>query len=85
MTFGIGLNITVYTAYHFVSHQWSVATVLAMQILFLSNAYLELIFFFAGVKNVRVVNPDHSYRVTRLHMRRALPQCPVRVYFMALD
>jgi hypothetical protein len=28
MKFGIGLNITVYTAYHFGAHQLSVATVL---------------------------------------------------------
>jgi hypothetical protein len=41
--------------------------------------------FFCSCKNVRDVKLDHSYRVTRLKMCRSLPQCPVRVYFMALD
>jgi len=45
MKFCIGLNITVYTAYHFVPHQWSVATFLAVQIPTLTNAYPQLFFF----------------------------------------
>lgn len=45
MKFGIGLNITVCTAYHFVPHQWSVAIVLAVQIPTLTNVYPDLFFF----------------------------------------
>ena len=50
MEFGIGLNVTVHTAYRFVPHQWSVATVLALQIRTLYNAYPELFFFLLVLK-----------------------------------